>query len=118
MDVFFRRLFVAAPSLLPLFMGVDLQRPKAKLLDALTLLRGSLHNLDSLTPVLRGLGARNARYGALPRHYPVAAWVLVSSMAEIAGDRWTDEHQDAWTDALAFVSGALLDGARSAAAVA
>jgi len=117
MDVFYRRLFVVAPSMLPLFLGLDLERLKGKLLAQLMLLRGSLRDLDSVTPVLRGLGARNARYGALPGHYPVAAMLLMSSMAEIAGEAWTDEHQEAWTQAFALVSGAMLDGAHSAAAV-
>jgi hemoglobin-like flavoprotein len=119
MDVFYRRLFVEAPSMLPLFLGLDLQRLKGKLLGALTLLPGSLRDVDSVIAVLRGLGARNARYGALPGHYPVAARLLISSMAEIAGAAWTDEHQEAWTEAFDLVSGAMLDGAhRPAAAVA
>jgi hemoglobin-like flavoprotein len=115
MDVFYRRLFVVAPSMLPLFLGLDLERLKRRLLAQLMVLRGSLRDLDSVTPLLRGLGARNARYGALPEHYPVAAMLLMTSMAEIAGEAWTDEHQEAWTEAFALVSCAMIDGAHSAA---
>jgi hemoglobin-like flavoprotein len=86
MDVFFERLFAAAPSLQPLFFAADMKRVKGRLLVALVLLRTSLHDLESVMPVLRGLGARHVRYGARPEHYPVAGEALIASMAEIAGD--------------------------------
>lgn len=118
MDVFYRRLFVRAPSLRPLFLGTDLRRQKAMLLAALVLLRKSLRELDSVTPTLRGLGARHVRYGARPEHYPVVGEVLIASMAEIAGDAWTVAYEEAWTEALGLVSAAMIDGATNAASVA
>jgi hemoglobin-like flavoprotein len=118
MDVFYKRLFAEAPSVQPLFFGTDMKRLKAMLLAALVLLRKSLRDLDSVTPALRGLGARHVRYGARPEHYPIVGGVLIASMAEIAGEAWTVEHEKAWTEAFAVVSGAMLDGANSAASVA
>jgi hemoglobin-like flavoprotein len=118
MDVFYRRLFVRAPSLRPLFLGTDLRRQKAMLLAALVLLRKSLRELHSVTPTLRGLGARHVRYGARPEHYPVVGEVLIASMAEIAGDAWTVAYEEAWTEALGLVSAAMIDGATNAASVA
>ena len=118
MDVFHRRLLEADPSMLPLFLGLDLQRVKATLLAGLIRLRGSLRDLDSLTPALRGLGARNARYGAEPGHYPVATAALVSAMAEIAGDAWTEVHERAWSQVFALASNDMLDGALGVGAAA
>jgi hemoglobin-like flavoprotein len=112
-DVFYRRLFAVAPSVQPLFAGTDLKRQKGMLLAALVLLRRSLRDLDSVTPKLRELGARHVRYGALPEHYPVVGEVLITSMAEIAGEAWTIEYELAWTEAFAVVSDAMLDGASS-----
>jgi hemoglobin-like flavoprotein len=117
-EVFYRRLFAVAPAVRPLFAGTDLKRQKGMLLAALVLLRKSLRNLAAVTPTLRDLGARHVRYGALPEHYPVVGQVLIASMAEIAGDAWTVEYELAWTEAYAVVSGAMLDGAESVAAVA
>jgi hemoglobin-like flavoprotein len=37
--------------------------------------------------------------------------VLIESMAELAGDAWRPEYQQAWSDAFAVVAGAMLDGA-------
>ena len=118
MDVFYARLFAAAPSVKPLFEGTDLRRQKAMLLAALVLLRRSLRDLDSVTPALRELGARHVRYGAQPAHYPVVGQVLISSMAHVAGDAWTPEYEQAWTEAFAVVAGAMLEGAESVEAAA
>ena len=117
-DVFYGRLFEAAPAVRPLFAGTDLKRQKGMLLAALVLLRRSLRDLDSVTPALRDLGARHVRYGAQPEHYPVVGEVLIASMAEIAGGAWTLEYELAWTEAFAVVAGAMLDGANSVQSVA
>ncbi|HEY3001492.1 MAG TPA: globin domain-containing protein, partial [Kribbellaceae bacterium] len=77
------------------------------------LLRRSLRDLDSVTPKLRDLGARHVRYGAQPEHYPVVGKVLIASMAQIAGAAWNVEYERAWTEAVAIVAGAMLDGASS-----
>ena len=117
-ELFYERLFDVAPEVRPLFATTDLKRQKGMLLAALVLLRKSLRDLDAVTPTLRDLGARHVRYGAMPEHYPVVGQVLISSMAEIAGDAWTVEYELAWTEAYAAVSGAMLDGAASVVPVA
>jgi nitric oxide dioxygenase len=114
MDVFYSRLFAAAPAVVPLFAGTDLKRQKAMLLGTLVLLRKSLRDLDSIVPKLRELGARHVGYGAQPEHYPVVGQVLIASMAEVAGDAWCDEYEDAWVEAFAVVAGAMIDGANAA----
>ena len=114
MDVFYARLFAAAPPVKPLFAHTDLRRQKAMLLAALVLLRKSLRNLDAVVPTLHALGARHVRYGARPEHYPVVGEVLIASMAEVAGDAWRPEYERAWAAALAVVAGAMLEGAQAA----
>jgi nitric oxide dioxygenase len=116
-ESFYERLFTVAPGVRPLFAGTDLKRQKGMLLAALVLLRNSLRDLESVTPKLRDLGARHVRYGALPEHYPIVGEVLIASMAEIAGEAWTVGYEQAWTEAFAVVSGAMLDGASSVASV-
>jgi hemoglobin-like flavoprotein len=113
-DTFYARLFAAAPAVRPLFDGIDLQRQKSMLLGALVLLRKSLRNLDPIVPKLREMGARHVAYGAEPAHYPVVGEVLIASMAEIAGDAWRPEYQDAWTAAYGIVAGTMLEGATAA----
>ena len=114
MDVFYARLFEAAPAVRPLFASTDLRKQKIMLLRVLGLLRQSLRDLDPIVPVLRDLGARHVRYGAQPEHYPVVGAVLIASMAEVAGDAWRPEYERAWTAAFDVVAGAMLDGAAEA----
>jgi len=115
-DIFYTRLFTAAPAVVPLFAGIDLQQQKAKLLGTLVLLRKSLNDLDAIVPKLRELGGRHVTYGAKADHYPVVGAVLIASMAEVAGDRWRPEYTRAWSDAVEIIAGAMLDGASAARA--
>ena len=115
MDEFYSRLFAAAPGVKPLFPN-DLDRQKTMLLGTLVLLRKSLRNLDAIVPKLRDLGARHVAYGAKPEHYPVVGSVLIASLAAVAGEAWTAEHEQAWTEAFEVVAGAMLAGAEEAEA--
>ena len=114
MDIFYARLFAAAPAVRPLFDGTDLDRQKGMLLSTLVLLRRSLRNLDAIVPTLRGLGARHVAYGARPEHYIVVGEVLIASLAEVAGEAWRPEHELAWAAAFAVIADAMLSGAREA----
>jgi methyl-accepting chemotaxis protein len=114
MDVFYARLFAAAPGVEPLFAAADLRRQKAMLLRALVLARESLHDTDALLVKLRELGARHVAHGATAEHYIVAGEVLIASLAEIAGEAWRPEHELAWGAALALIADAMLSAARDA----
>ena len=114
MDIFYARLFTAAPAVKPLFAGTDLRRQKGMLLSALVLLRNSLRDLDAIVPALRQLGARHVAYGARPEHYPVVGEVLIASMAQVAGRAWRPEHERAWGAAFTVVAAAMCEGAADA----
>lgn len=111
MDRFYEGLFAAAPEVKPLFARTDMETQKSMLLGALVLLRRHLHDLDRIVPILRGLGARHVAYGARPEHYPVVGAVLITAMAETAGEDWRPEHERAWAAAFDVVAGAMIDGA-------
>jgi nitric oxide dioxygenase len=114
MEVFYRRLFTAAPAVKPLFAGTDLRRQKAILLRALVLLRNSLRDLDAIVPALRALGARHVAYGARPEHYPVVGEVLIAAMAQVASAAWRPEYERAWAAAFGIVAGVMQAGAAEA----
>jgi hemoglobin-like flavoprotein len=114
MDEFYKGLFEAAPSVLPLFANTDLKRQKTMLLRTLVLLRKSLKDLDAIVPKLRELGARHVAYGAEPEHYPVVGEVLIAAMATVAGPAWRPEHEEAWGEAFGLVASAMLEGADAA----
>ena len=114
MDRFYARLFAAAPEVEPLFAGADMKAQKSMLLGALVLLRRHLRDLETIIPILRGLGARHVAYGARPEHYPVVGEVLIAAMAEVAGDKWRPEHAAAWAAAYGIVADAMMEGAAAA----
>lgn len=114
MDVFYARLFAAAPSVRPLF-PTDMARQKTMLLGALVLLRKSLRNLEAIVPKLEELGARHVAYGAAPEHYPVVGTALIAAMAEIAGDAWRPSYDEAWSTAFDLVAASMIAGAEAAA---
>jgi hemoglobin-like flavoprotein len=113
MDVFYRRLFEAAPAVRPLFPQ-DMRTQKTMLLAALVLLRKSLRDLDAIVPKLRKLGACHVAYGAQPEHYPVVGAVLIASLAEVAADAWSTRFEHAWTTAYGIVAATMLEGAAEA----
>jgi hemoglobin-like flavoprotein len=113
MDVFYARLFAAAPSVKPLFAASDFDRQKTMLLGVLALLPRALRDPDALVPTLRRLGARHVAYGAEPSHYPVVGRVLIASIAEVSGEAWRPEYERAWAAALDIVAAAMLEGAAS-----
>jgi hemoglobin-like flavoprotein len=117
-DNFYTRLYEAAPGVEPLFDHTDLPKQRAMVLATLVLLRKSLRDFDSIAPKLRELGARHVAYGARPEHYPVAAEVLLASMADIAGEAWTPQVEAAWAGALGLVATAMLEGAEEEEAAA
>src|SRR4029453_17830486 len=68
MDVFYARLFAAAPAVKPLFAGTDPRRQKAMLLGALVRLRGSLRGPPAFVPPLPRPGAGPGGEAPLRRH--------------------------------------------------
>ena len=110
-EIFYARLFEAAPSVEPLFAGTDMARQRAMLLSALVLLRRSLRNLDAVLPSLRDMGARHVQYGAMPEHYPVVGEVLIGAMAEVGGRFWHSRYTEAWSLAFGVVAAEMIAGA-------
>lgn len=105
---FYEELFERHPAVMPLFEGSDMKSQRAKLLAALKLIIANVRNMDALLPALQELGQRHQKYGAEPEHYIAVADVLIAVMAEIAGDQWTEQMQQAWRGALNAIAGIML----------
>lgn len=112
-DTFYRRLFNDYPAVKPLFQDVEMSKQKQKLLASLKLVIDNLRNPDVLTSALESMGSRHVDYGTRPEHYPAVGATLLKSLAEVAGDAWNDELEQAWSEAYGVVSQAMLAGALS-----
>jgi hemoglobin-like flavoprotein len=113
-DRFYFRLFRAAPETYHLFDPSRFGEQKHKLLAALKLTVNSARKPETLEPVLRQLGAKHVGYGVRDEHYPVVGSILLATLAEFAGDAWTDDLRDAWLEAYTLVAGLMMDGAAAA----
>lgn len=106
---FYERLFATAPAVRPLFLDDTKQQQRA-LIAAIGTIIGHLRSPEKLTAYVSGLGARHVAYGAKPEHYPVVGSVLLETMAEVAGDAWSDELARAWARGLSAVSSLMIEG--------
>lgn len=105
---FYEELFARYPDVKPMFANTSVAEQEKKLLGALVLVINSLRKPKALVAALTGLGAKHHEYGAKPEHYTAVAETLLDVMAEFAGDLWTEEVQEAWTEALNTVASTML----------
>ena len=108
---FYDNLFTAHPEAQPLFEGTNMAEQKKKLLNSLVLVVENLRMPEVLDQVLRGLGARHVKYGALPEHYPLVGSALLTTFEQYLGPQWTPEVKQAWVDAYGAITEIMLDGA-------
>jgi methyl-accepting chemotaxis protein len=108
-EAFYSLLFERFPEVKPMFANVDQKEQEKKLLSGLALVVNNIRKPDVLGPALRNLGKNHQKYGAVAEHYPAVAEVLLEVMSEFAGDLWTEEVNQAWTNAINTVATAMLE---------
>ena len=69
-----------------------------------------------LVPVLKGLGARHAKYGVEAAHYPVVGSAFLKTLSVGLGDAYTEEVAAAYTAMWTVVADTMQAGAAEAAA--
>jgi len=106
---FYERLFSENPQLAALFEGISIKGQQKKLLASLVLLVQNLHKPEVLKDYLKGLGARHVQYGVTVDHYQLFIDNLLAVLEEFAGDLWTDEVNQAWTNTLEAVATIMLE---------
>ena len=105
---FYIKLFSRYPEVKPLFASVDQKEQEKKLLSSLALVVNNIRKPEVLGPALEKLGKNHQKYGAVAEHYPAVAETMLDVMSEFAGDLWTDEVEQAWSNALNTVANAML----------
>jgi len=108
---FYQHLFADYPQVKPLFADADMKQQQLKLLASLKLVVENLRRPEDLTTVLERLGLRHLDYGTTEDHYPAVGATLLKSLAEIAGDAWNEELNQAWSEAYEAISEIMVAGA-------
>ena len=101
---FFERLLEQNPDMAPLFDGVSLDGQQKKFFASLVLIVQSLKQPEVLEDYLRSLGARHFHYGVTIEHYPIVINNLLAVMAELSGDKWTAEVDEAWSETITKIT--------------
>ena len=109
-DLFYGRLFEIAPQLRPMFPK-DLREQKAKLMAMIAAAVGGLHDLATLVPHVKALGARHAGYGVTVAHYAIVGDALMSTLERGLGDEFTPEVRSSWAKVYGVLAGTMQAGA-------
>jgi nitric oxide dioxygenase len=104
---FYERLFDTAPQFRQLFSS-DVERQARKFLQSIKLIVSSLSSMERAAPVLNRLGSRHHGYGVEPGDYDVVGGVLVDTLQEVLGDKFTEEVKVAWIAAFGLISTAMI----------
>lgn len=102
-DIFYERLFAAAPQLRPMFRS-DPGAQAKKLMASLDAIVRNLEAPGENAAMLAELGRRHSAYGAAPAHYDLVIDLLVSSIGEVLGPQADARSLDEWRTALRLVS--------------
>tara|TARA_R110002049_G_scaffold4601_5_gene32334 strand:+ start:471262 stop:471684 length:423 start_codon:yes stop_codon:yes gene_type:complete len=109
-ELFYGRLFELDPSLKPLFKG-DMKEQGRKLMATLNLAVTSLTKLETILPAVRDLGRRHVKYGVPDESYATVGQALLWTLGQGLGDKFSDEHREAWTQTYVTLSKVMLDAA-------
>ncbi len=109
---FYEKLFEDYPDLLRYFTQTDFSEQRGKLIQALVLVLKSLENPSGLTKVLHQLGVQHGEMGIQEDDYPPVAETLVRVIAEFAGEKWNEDLEVCWCQALEAVATIMIEGAK------
>jgi hemoglobin-like flavoprotein len=109
-EIFYRKLFAAAPQIRPLFRS-DPKAQAQKLMSALDAVVRNLEHPAENAAMLAEMGRRHAQYGAKPEHYHLVIDLLVESMNELLGAELDRAASDEWRLALRLISNQMIAGA-------
>lgn len=102
-ELFYDTLFLLDPALKPLFKG-DMQAQGKKLMQMIGAAVAKLDDLESLLPVLQGLGRRHGGYGVQPAHYAVVGAALLTTLSQGLGSDFTPATKEAWTEVYGVIA--------------
>lgn len=108
--LFYNRLFEIDPSTKVLFKG-DMEAQGRQLMEMITAAVNGLNDLDSLVPVVQGLGGRHGGYGVTEAHYGSVASALLWTLEQGLGEAFTPEVKTAWTETYMLLAGVMQDAA-------
>jgi hemoglobin-like flavoprotein len=112
-ESFYQILFDKYPDVKPLFVKTDMEKQKAKLMESLDLVLVNVHNAKAFNSILKDLGKRHVRYGAVLTDYPLIGDALLQALEKHLGKDWNPSVENAWSLAYQAIADTMAEGARS-----
>jgi hemoglobin-like flavoprotein len=113
---FYEILFTRFPQAKGLFGRNSAAKQEKMLTEALVAVIDHLEDAPWLHQTLFALGAKHVDYGVTDEMYGWVGSSLLETLAEVAGDAWTPQVEQAWVAAYGVISGTMLQGAHSVTA--
>ncbi len=111
---FYEILFSRYPQVQPLF-GRNARAQQAEMLQqALVAVLDHLEDATWLEETLMAMGQKHVDYGVTNEMYDYVGDSLLATIAEVAGDDWSDELAAAWTEAYGAIASLMQRGAAKA----
>jgi hemoglobin-like flavoprotein len=112
---FYEILFERYPQARPLFGRKSSEAQAEMLQQALVAVLDHIEDASWLEQTLKGMGQKHVDYGVTEEMYDWVGASLLATLAEVAGDAWSPELNEAWTAAYGAIAGLMQQGARAAA---
>ncbi|HEX2679205.1 MAG TPA: globin domain-containing protein [Polyangiales bacterium] len=109
-DIFFERY----PQVRPMFNRNSRDKQEQMLTQALVMVMEHLEDAPWLTRTLESLGEKHVHYGVKNEMYGWVGECLLAALAGAAGEAWTPELEQAWSEAYGAISSLMLRGAARA----
>jgi hemoglobin-like flavoprotein len=113
-ESFYQILFDKYPNVQPLFSATDMGKQKDKLMESLDLVLVNVHNIKAFNSILKELGKRHVKYGAVLTDYPLVGDALLQALEKHLGEAWNPNVKHAWSLAYQSIADTMAEGARSA----
>jgi hemoglobin-like flavoprotein len=113
-ELFYNRLFELDPALKPLFKN-DIKEQGRKLMKMLGMAVDGLDELNTLIPILRGLGKQHITYGVKDNDYNTVGEALLWTLEKGLGADFTPEVKQAWIAVYMVLANVMREGAAVAA---
>ena len=114
--LFYKNLFLADPSLRPLFSG-DMVTQGLRLMQMIGAAVNKLDDLPALVPILESLGKRHAGYGVEDRHYETVGAALLATLRQGLGEEFTPAVNAAWAEVYDVIANTMKSAANQQQAV-
>jgi hemoglobin-like flavoprotein len=112
-ESFYQILFDKYPAVKPLFMKIDMEKQKAKLMESLDLVLVNVHNPQAFKSILKDLGKRHVKYGAVLTDYPLVGDALLQALEKHLDKHWNPNVENAWSLAYQTIADTMAEGAKS-----